>query len=214
MKEVIIFGTGGHARVVFDVLKRQNKYSPVTFVSLAENLDSFMGLPHTHQSKIDQLSCNAGVVAIGDNFLRSKVVQYILAIKPHFEFISIIDPSSQVGSDVVIQEGTVLMPHSVVNTGSRISKHVIINTSSSVDHDCTIEDFASLAPGAILGGNVGLGAYTAVSLGAHVIHGKKIGKHSVIGAGAVVLKNVGDFTVAYGNPCREVRTRSEGDKYL
>lgn len=214
MNDAIIFGTGGHARVVFDVMKRQNQYNPVAFVSLGEDLSSFLNLPHVHQSKLNHLSWDRGVVAIGDNFIRSKVVQYILSVKPHFKFISLVDPSAQLGSDVVVQEGTVIMPHCVVNTGSRIGQHVILNTSSSIDHDCKIEDFASLAPGAILGGNVSLGNFTAVSLGAHIIHGKKIGQHSVIGAGAVVLKNVSDFTVAYGNPCREIRVRSAGDKYL
>ena len=46
-------------------------------------------------------------------------------------------------------------------------------------------------------------------IGSHVIilPGVHIGKGCVIGAGAVVSKDVPDFVVAAGNPCRVVRKR-------
>lgn len=46
------------------------------------------------------------------------------------------------------------MPGSVVNAGARVGDHVILNTCSSVDHDCIVEDFVHVSPGAHLAGNV------------------------------------------------------------
>ncbi|MNF18140.1 Galactoside O-acetyltransferase [compost metagenome] len=42
--------------------------------------------------------------------------------------------------------------------------------------------------------------------------GVVIGKHSVIGAGSVVTKNVPDFCVAAGNPARIIKQYSAEDQ--
>jgi len=60
----------------------------------------------------------------------------------------------------------------IVNAGSIIGNHVILNTNCSVDHDCVIEDFVHVSPGATICGGVKI----------------KEGVH--IGAGAVVLPNL------------------------
>lgn len=49
-------------------------------------------------------------------------------------------------------------------------------------------DYSSLAPGSSIGGNVKIGLFTDVSLGAKVIHGIIIGEHTLIGTGATVVK--------------------------
>jgi acetyltransferase-like isoleucine patch superfamily enzyme len=101
-----------------------------------------------------------------------------------------------------------------VNTGSRVGSFCILNTRAAVDHDGVLAEYCSLAPNVALGGNVQIGAYTAISLGANVTHAVRIGEHSVIGAGALVLRDIGDHVVAYGAPARMVRLRSEGEPYL
>lgn len=51
-----------------------------------------------------------------------------------------------------------------------------------------------------VGDNVWIGAGVSVLAGVH------IGSGSVIGAGSVVTKDIPDNTLAYGNPCKPVRT--------
>jgi sugar O-acyltransferase (sialic acid O-acetyltransferase NeuD family) len=213
-KEVVIFGTGGHAKVVHDILVKEGQYTPVAFFSLENTLQTFLGLPHFHQNSFKQSRYTQGVVAVGDNWTRSKVTKLILSEKNSFIFVNAIHPSAQVGTGVVLGTGNVVMANAVINPYSKIGSHVIINTSSSIDHDCQLDDYSSVAPGVVLGGNVRLGEFSAISLGTKVIHNKKIGKHSVIGAGALVLKDFDDYSVAYGVPCRFIRKRVENEKYL
>jgi acetyltransferase-like isoleucine patch superfamily enzyme len=47
-----------------------------------------------------------------------------------------------------------------------------------------------------------------------VIHGITIGEHTVVGAGSTVVTHIGDHVVAHGSPCRAVRAREPGDRYL
>jgi acetyltransferase-like isoleucine patch superfamily enzyme len=90
----------------------------------------------------------------------------------------------------------------------------VLNTKCSVDHDCFIDDYASISPGATIGGNVSIGSYSVIALGANVIHAKKIGQHSIIGAGSTVINDIGSHVIAYGTPAKVVRNRIQGEKYL
>lgn len=211
--DVIIFGTGGHAKVVLDTLNATGRYTPIAFVSLAD-LKSFQGLPHFHQNHFLDAKCSKGIVAIGDNWLRNQVTHFIQKQAPGFEFINAIHPTAVIAENVKIKAGTVVMANATINTGTQIGQHCIVNTSASVDHDCILGDYSSLAPAVVLGGSVQIGESSAISIAACAIHGVKVGNHTVIGAQSLVLKDVGDLSVAYGSPCRFIRNRIVGEKYL
>lgn len=201
MKKILVFGTGGHSKVIVDLIQKSGQYE-------------IAGIIEKDQENIDELPCLAGVIAIGDNWKRGELVKKILKKQPDFKFCSAIHPSAQIGSDVKIGDGTVIMAKAVVNSGSEIGQHCIINTKASVDHDCKLKDFSSIAPGATLGGNVNLGTYSAISLGASVIQGISIGDHSVIGAGSTVVSSIPDHVLAYGVPCKVIRKRELHEKIL
>ena len=50
-----------------------------------------------------------------------------------------------------------------------------------------------------------MGEGTWIGIGSCVIQGITIGGNSVIGAGSVVVKDIPDGVVAYGNPCKVAR---------
>jgi acetyltransferase EpsM len=50
-----------------------------------------------------------------------------------------------------------------------------------------------------------VGEGSQVGIGATVIQGIKIGKWSVIGAGAVIISDVPDYSVVVGNPGRIIK---------
>jgi acetyltransferase-like isoleucine patch superfamily enzyme len=41
-----------------------------------------------------------------------------------------------------------------------------------------------------------------------------IGENTVVGSGSVVLKDLPDNVLAYGNPAKIIRTRKPGEKFL
>ncbi|WP_041575861.1 acetyltransferase [Pseudobdellovibrio exovorus] len=211
---IIIFGTGGHAKVVFDILMATGCKERIIFCSKDESKQEFLGCIHVFQDNFSSLNVDTGIVAIGDNWIRSQVVNFVRTTNPKFKFIKAIHPRSCISNSVALGDGVVVMAGAVINPDVRVGMHVIVNTASSVDHDCILEDFSSLAPGATLGGNVAIGEYSAISLGAKVIHGRTIGRHTVIGAGATVLHDIESEVVAYGSPCRSVKRRIKGEKYL
>jgi sugar O-acyltransferase (sialic acid O-acetyltransferase NeuD family) len=220
MNKVVIIGASEHGKVVADVIEREGKYTTLGWIdSYKPAGGEFFGYPMLGAEDIlldlwQRKEITGGIIAIGDNWTRACVAEKILSLAPDFPFIVAIHPSAQIARGVTIGQGTVLMAGTVVNSDSRIGAHCILNTKSSLDHDCIMDDFSSLAPGVTVGGVVRIGAFSAISLGANIIHGKKIGAHTVIGAGALVRENILDHCVAYGVPARVIRKRAEGEKYL
>ena len=210
-EKLLIIGCGGHSKVVTDVAESQG-YSNISYLNIFGCKDSFLGrkvVNHNPSGYED-----AFFVAIGDNSVRQRVTSEFLEKNPRAKQSSLIHPTSVVSKDSFIGKGVVVMPLCAINHSTRIGDGVIINTRSSVDHDSNLKDFSSIAPGVSMGGNVWIGERSAVSIGATIKHGVRIGRDVVIGANSLVLSDVEDSCVAYGLPAKKIRERSRGDKYL
>jgi sugar O-acyltransferase (sialic acid O-acetyltransferase NeuD family) len=219
VKNIVIFGASGHARVVIDIVESQGLYR------IAGILDSYrrpgpdktgysiLGTENCLPELIEKHGIEGCIIAIGDNWTRHLVSLKLQQIA-NVRLISAFHRSAYVAPSACVGPGTVVMAGAVVGAHTRIGSNCIINTACSIDHDGVVEDFASLAPGVCTGGEVTIGSFSAVMIGAKISHRIRIGSHAVIGAGAVVLDDVADRVVAYGVPAREVRQRQPGDRYL
>ena len=119
-----------------------------------------------------------------------------------FEFPAIVSPQAVLNEDVTLGAGTIVMDGVVIGTGTRVGKAVIANTHCSIDHDCNIEDFVHVAPGATICGGVIIGRCSLVGAGATVIQGIAIGADCVLGAGSVVVNNCTASGVYMGVPAQ------------
>lgn len=220
MQNIIIFGASGHGSVVLDCLEKEGKYNVIGFVdsfkSKGTKINGYqvLGCEYDLPFLMNRFHINGGIVAIGDNWTRKLIVDRILKIVPTFNFINTVHPKAIMGKDITLGRGNVFMPGAIINANSVIHDFCIVNTNSSLGHDGTMESYSSLAPSVCSGGNLKLGAFSAVSLGVNLINGIEIGAHTVIGAGSLVVNSFGDKLVAYGSPAKVIRERSIGEPYL
>lgn len=217
--DIVIIGSGGHAKVIIDIVEKQGLFNIVGLIDAFKAIGTEVFGYKVIGNESVLLTSNFqnvrhGIVAIGDNWVRHQVVKKIIALCSNFQFVTAIHPSANIAKGVTIGNGTVLMAGSILNSDTIVGDHCIINTNSSLDHDNIIGDFVTIAPGAVTGGNVAVGDFSSVSLGAKVIHKIVIGKHSLVGAGSVVVNNVESQSVCYGVPAKMIRERSIGEKYL
>jgi sugar O-acyltransferase (sialic acid O-acetyltransferase NeuD family) len=219
MKKVIILGTSGHSKVVTDIFRASDEYEIVGYLSSDQSSDQFENLPILGTEERFFASNSLGedlyfFIAVGDNFLRQQISLKLRSLNTQIKFASAIHPSAVISPSAKIDAGTCIMANTVINANSNIGSHCILNTAASLDHDCLMGDFSSLAPGVHTGGNVTIGTCSAISIGSIVVHKITIGEHTVIGAGSTVTKNIEPFVVAFGSPCKKVRNRLKGEKYL
>ena len=147
------------------------------------------------------LALHPFVVSIGDNKVRESVGDFLLSLGFQ-EARAVVHPTASLGSDVLLGRGTQVQGGVFVNADSTIGRGVILNTACIVEHECQVEDFAHVAPGAVLAGNVHVGRRAFVGANATVIQGVSIGAGATVGAGTVVLKDVPPGRTVVGNPGR------------
>jgi sugar O-acyltransferase (sialic acid O-acetyltransferase NeuD family) len=210
--KVALWGAGGHGGVVLDTVRQQGTYEPVAFLEdgsgtreqcIRSGLPILCGREHLARLRSDGIE--GMVIAIGGEATRAALAT--IAVEAGFQLCTIIHPSAVICPDVRIGAGTVVFAGAVVQTGSQIGDNVVVNTCASIDHDCRIGDGAQLAPQVALGGRASIGGLSFVGIGATVINGIVIGRNCVIGAGAVVVRDIPDHSVAFGVPARVVRQR-------
>jgi sugar O-acyltransferase (sialic acid O-acetyltransferase NeuD family) len=215
--DIVIIGTGGHAREVLDVLEAMNaespRYRPLGFLDDAperhgvevRGLPVLGGLDWIHQRADGGLHY---VLGIGAPAARRQVTGRLSgagrAARP------LVHPTSLVGRDVALGEGSVLTAGTILTTAIRVGRHVHLNLAATVSHDCELGDYATLAPGTHLAGNVRLGEGCEVGLGAVVLQGVAIGEWTVVGAGAVVNRALPSNATAVGVPARVIKQRPPG----
>ena len=201
MKEIYIFGKGGHAKVVIDIIEKLEGHIVKGILDRdSSEGESFLGYPVYSESAFDKLDIKNAVVGIGSGKIRKGIMEN----RKDLTFCSLIHPAAQIGRDVVIEDGVVVMAGAVVNPCSVLKKGCLVNTSASIDHDCFIGEYSSISPGATLGGAVKIGQLASVGIGSSVIQLIEVGDEAVVGAGSVVLKNIPDKVKAFGVPCKIV----------
>ena len=107
-----------------------------------------------------------------------------------------------ISKDVIIGEGSLVMPGCIINNGTRIKDHCIINTGSIIEHDNFFDNFSSCGPGIVTGGNVMLGKSSYIGIGSVVKEKIMINENVIIGGNSFVNKNCKKNSLYYGNPIK------------
>lgn len=202
---VLIFGAGGHGKVVLDILlSSEEKVTGFLDDDKAKHGQKINGFKILGDlSFIRRPRSYILVLGIGNNLIREKIFNQAKAMG--IAIASALHPCSIIARDVEFGEGVVVMPGAIINSGSILADGVVINTAASVDHDCQLERFCQVWPGAHLAGTVKVGEYSYVGTGAAVIQNIMIGRQVMIGAGAVVVKDIPDRVTAVGVPAKIVK---------
>ena len=217
---LVIVGASGHGLVVADIVRRSARFELVGYLDSGKPVGAgparlpILGPGEAVVELAAQYGVTACIVAVGHNEIRRQCVAMLLRKMPELRFATAVHPTAVVAEGVEIGEGSVVMAGTVINPGCRIGRHCIVNTGACFDHESTMGDFSSLAPGVVTGGNVLIGEGAAIGLGASIIHGMSVGRETVIGAGAVVVKDIPANVVAMGVPARVMRKWQCSEKYL
>lgn len=95
-----------------------------------------------------------------------------------------------------------------IGDNCQLAPNVAIYTAGHPVHPDTRNTMYEYGIEVVLGDNVWIGGNTVICPGVH------IGNNTVIGAGSVVTKDIPDWSIAAGNPCKVIRTITEADRKL
>lgn len=192
MKKIVIFGAGGHAHVIADIIEAEGN-------KVEAFLDDDKSQKDSNGPISDYVKYNdcEFIIGIGSCDVREKLSQLNLM------WHTAIHPSSTISKSSSIGVGTVVMPNAVINSRAIIGKHCIINTGAIVEHDNYIDDYSHISVGVNLGGAVSVGKKTWIGIGSTVKNNVTIGSNIVVGAGAVVVNDISNKGTYIGVPAKK-----------
>lgn len=203
MSSLLIFGAGGHGRVVADAALAAGQWLRV----LASDRDAarctgelLAGVPllPAYAATASAASIH---VAIGNASHRAREI----AALPEGLLASVVHPRASVSRHSTLGPGCFIAAQAVVGPNASLGVSVIVNHGAVVDHDVCVGDFSHIAPLAALGGGAQLGRRVLVGSGASVLPGVRIGDDVVIGAGAVVARDLPEAGTYAGVPARRLK---------
>lgn len=216
MKDLVIFGTGGWAReinqIVQDINAIRETWNLVGFLDQARSRwgGEVHDLPVLQDEQwLARHPHTAVVVAIGDPVTRRRIILELQRLG-HTNFPQLIHPLAWISRGVETGPGTVIHAGVLISPDVKIGNHAIVNKNCTIGHDTIIEDYTTIAPSATIAGKVRVGEGCDVGASCTVIQCLRIGNWSIIGAGTVVVRDLQPNVTAVGTPAKTIKERSEG----
>jgi sugar O-acyltransferase (sialic acid O-acetyltransferase NeuD family) len=214
-KKIIIFGTGGNCIDILDSINEINsnlKWEKYTVIGFLDDDPAKLG-KEIHGAKVlgplraaQKYGDSFFVNGIGspNSFLKKETLLSSLGIEAE-RYESIVHPSARISALSKIGKGTVVLQNVVIASNAQVGNHVIILPNSIVSHDDVISDYTCIAGGACISGEVHVGKSCYIGTNCSLIGRIRVGDHSLIGMGSVVLKDVPPRSIVAGNPARILR---------
>ena len=213
MKPIVLWGATGQARVLAEFLPVAGFGLRALFDNDPAVVPPVPGVPVLHgregflRWREENPGPVSGLAAIGGERGLDRLERNRFLADHGVTVVALTHPRAFVAADVVPGEGSQILALSVVAAACRVGRAVIVNHRASVDHECVLEDGVHVAPGATLCGLVTVGRGAMIGAGATVLPRVRIGAGTVVGAGSVVVRDLPDNVVAFGNPARIIRAR-------
>lgn len=210
MKDLVIIGAGDFGREIANVVDRINKVNTEPIWNLKGFIDDNLDIQgskvdgYTVIGTTEELNNFKGAVyaicSLGVARIRKRVINKIN--NPAIKYATLIDPDARLYNNASVGEGSIICGGSILAINTRVGNHVIVNLNCTLGHDDIIDDYSVVNPGTNISGKVYIKECCDLGTGSKVIQGLSIGPHTVIGAGAAVIRNIPANCVAVGVPAR------------
>ena len=200
-------------------------HNTAVFIDLAENLGySISGLYHYQNDRIGEhyfgfpiIGCNQELfemkdlsdwnfaLSMGNNVIRANLAQEIR--KRGGNIPKLVHPMASVSKYSSLEEGVVVHSNATIQPNVKIEKDSVVSFNAGVTHDTIIESAVYVAGSSIVGSYTHIHQGVLIGLGSVIISDKvrNIGEYSIVGAGAVVSRDVNPYTIVAGNPAKVIR---------
>ena len=200
MGKLIVFGCGGHARSVLDILSYNQAVNDIVLVDEnARENESIMGWPvvKSYCVKSDDLVFSER----GNHEQRKNILECF----DYCQWFTVISKQAYVAGSAEIKKGTMVAHRAHLGPEAQVGRGSIINTGSIVEHESVIGDYVHVAPGSVVCGRSRIGNYVMLGAGSTVIDRISICDNVIIGAGSVVVMDITDPGTYVGAPAHKIK---------
>ena len=195
-KVLVIYGGGGHAKSLIELIAAEGKYKVVGILDDHLPVGSrVLGVPVLGEGAfLARLKAQGigkivnAVGGIGDILPRLRIYEHIQTAG--LTVPDVIHPRAYIEKSAHLDGGAQIFFNAYVGSDVAVGFGCIVNTGAIVSHDCVLGDYVNISPGAILAGAVQVGERSLIGMGVTINLGVKIGSGVRIGNSAVVKADV------------------------
>lgn len=209
MRKLVIVGVGGLGREIAWLVERINAMEPtwelLGFIddnsekhgTIVNGYPVLGGCDWVLEHKDEVFA----VCAVGTAKTRRRIVERLHGVR----FATLVDPKVQMSQRVEMGEGCIICAGSILTVNIKLGSHVIINLDCTIGHDAVLSDYVTLYPSVNVSGNTFLEESVEMGTGSQIIQGLRIGEGTIIGAGAVVVRDLPGRCTAVGIPAKPIK---------
>ncbi len=195
LEKVVIFGLGTFAQVAKVYLTCDSRYEVVAFtVDKAFIQDeSAFGLPVVPFEDVEKAyppQQYKMLVAVGygeGNALRA--AKYDEAKAKGYELVTYVNSRTAIWGEVEIGDNCFIFENQTIQPFVKIGNNVVIWSGNHIGHHSTIGDHCFISSHVVISGGATVGPYSFLGVNSSLRDGVNIARGSVIGMGAVVVKD-------------------------
>jgi sugar O-acyltransferase (sialic acid O-acetyltransferase NeuD family) len=204
---MVIAGAKGLAKELLEIMAEQNALNDLYFFDNVspereERLLSQFPVLHSFDEvlKVFRDTGDAAfALGLGGPALRHKMFAAFSGLGGRL--VSVISPRAHVGKfGMDIQAGCCILPGAVITSHVAMGKACLVNPNATISHDSALGDFVEVSPGVNVTGNCIVGDFCFLGSNSVILPKVKLGRNVVVGAGAVVTKDVPDNSMVVGVP--------------
>lgn len=205
MKNLIVFGAGDLGKhIVYNIDMFGEEYNILGFMDEDTNKigQELCGLPIFGKDYLESNKTEAlyMVIAMSSPAAKEAVLEKLKSY--NIEFPNFISPLSWISQGVKLGRGILVYPNTTIDFETEISDFVTVNAGCSVGHNVTIGRFSTLAPGVNLAGFTKIEEKADLGIGCCSIQKVEIGRQSVVGGQAMLIRNVEPGKTVVGVPAK------------
>lgn len=212
MKDIIIVGAGGVGKetawIIEQINTKNNTWNIIGFLDDNEELWNSKINGYYVLGGLDYLNSldkkTFLIVAIANYNIKKNIIK---KLKGRFQFATVIHPDVYISSSVSVGIGTIIYPGVIMTTNISIGNHVIVSPKCGIGHDSIIKDYVSLLWNVNISGFDIIEEGVLIGSGATIVQNKTIGRESIVGAGAVVIKDIDNYLIVAGIPANKLNKR-------
>lgn len=213
---MLIIGAKGYAKEVLEVVWQNNQNEQLVFfdninIDIGDLLFERFRIIKSFKDAEDYFLSDKDkrfTIGIGDPISRFKLYKKFVSMGGIFT--STISPYSRIGHfDNIIGEGCNIMTGTVLTNSIKIGKGALINLNCTIGHDSIIGEFIEMSPGTHISGNCKIGNYCVFGTNSTLLPKLTLGNNVIVGAGAVVTKDVPSNSLVVGIPAKVVKELPE-----
>jgi sugar O-acyltransferase (sialic acid O-acetyltransferase NeuD family) len=210
MEDLILYGSGGMAREVVELVADINAVRPTWRILgyiddvKGDSSEYVNGFPllGTWEMLRDVSGRPNVIIAVSNPSDKEAIFRRIRDFD--IRFPTLIHPSAKVARNAQIGQGSIIGIDCIVSTDVRIGDHVFLNMRTIVGHDSVIMDFSSCLVGCIIAGGVVVKDSALLGSGCIIMEKTTIGCKSKVSMGSVVSFDVEDHHVVMSRPSKSM----------